>query len=364
MSKKTVAIVFGGRSSEHEISCVTAGGIMAAINRDRFDVIPIGITKSGEYVLEVDDPTHFALRADELPTVQANGTRVEWPDSAENTEIFVTDANGRRSLGTVDVVLPVLHGAFGEDGTFQGQLEMTSMPYVGNGVLASSLAMDKHFAKIVFQAAGIEVAPWVRVEKEAWQRDASRLRDDIEKLGLPIFVKPSRAGSSVGVSRVNDSAELDAALEKAFENDSRVLVEAAVVGREVECAVLQGMPGEKTRVSVAGEISMSDDDQFYDFESKYLNGPGVELLCPAPLTSGELDEMQELAVRAFEAVDGAGLARTDFFLTDHGFVLNEINTLPGFTPISMYPRCWQETGLGYTALISHLLDVALARRGR
>ena len=230
---------------------------------------------------------------------------------------------------------------------------------MGSGVLASSLGMDKHFAKTVLQQAGIAVAPWRTVAQHEWSSNAANVRAELEKMTLPVFVKPSRAGSSVGVSKVNDWASLAAAMTTAFAEDDRVLVEAAIVGREVECAVLQGRPGEPTRASVGGEIVITGRE-FYDFEAKYLGAAGIELVCPADLTAAELAKLQALSIRAFEALGAAGLARVDFFLTDTGFVLNEINTMPGFTPISMFPRCWQETGLGYSDLITELIEVALA----
>jgi D-alanine-D-alanine ligase len=362
-TKTVVAVLFGGRSSEHAISCVTAKGVLSAIDASRFEVIPIGITREGAFTLSTADVSSYALDAANLPEVADNGTRIVWPDVAGSRELRVRDAETgmMRSLGNVDVVFPIVHGPFGEDGTIQGMLELCGLPYVGAGVLASSLGMDKHFAKTVLQQAGIAVAPWQTVSALDWQARRSAVVADIERMPLPVFVKPSRAGSSVGVSKVSEWAQLAAAMDVAFAEDDRVLVENAIVGREVECAVLQGRPGEATRASVAGEIVVTGRE-FYDFEAKYLGADGIDLVCPADLTSAELAELQELSVRAFEALGAAGLARVDFFLTDTGFVLNEINTMPGFTPISMFPRCWQETGLGYSDLITELIEVALAHR--
>ncbi|CAM5289587.1 D-alanine--D-alanine ligase OS=Leifsonia shinshuensis OX=150026 GN=ddl PE=3 SV=1 [Leifsonia shinshuensis] len=270
-------------------------------------------------------------------------------------------ADGTRStLGAVDVVFPILHGPWGEDGTVQGMLELVGLPYVGSGVLASALGMDKHFTKTVLQQAGIPVAPWRTVTAYEWRTDADAVRREAEALGLPAFVKPARAGSSVGVSKVTSWDDLGAAVETALAEDDRVLIESAVVGREVEIAVLGGRPGEPARGSVAGEIVISGRE-FYDFAAKYLDAPGIDLVCPADLTDAELAEMRELGVRAFDAIGAEGLSRVDFFLTADGFVVNEINTMPGFTPISMFPRCWQESGLAYPALITELLEVALAR---
>jgi len=368
-TKTVVAVLFGGRSSEHAISCVTAKGVLGAIDANRFDVIPIGITREGAFTLSTADVSAYALDAANLPEVADNGTRIVWPDVAGSRELRLRDAptgadsagSLMRSLGNVDVVFPILHGPFGEDGTIQGMLELCNLPYVGAGVLASSLGMDKHFAKTVLQQAGIAVAPWQTVTALDWQARRSVVVADLEQMPLPLFVKPSRAGSSVGVSKVSEWSQLAAAMDVAFAEDDRVLVENAIVGREVECAVLQGRPGEATRASVAGEIVVTGRE-FYDFEAKYLGAAGIELVCPADLTPAQLTDLQEQSVRAFEALGAAGLARVDFFLTDTGFVLNEINTMPGFTPISMFPRCWQETGLGYSDLITELIEVALAHR--
>jgi len=362
MDKLTVVLLFGGRSSEHSISCATAGGVLGAIDRSRFDVIPVGITRDGAYVLEADDPARFALDPAHLPEVVDNGTRVAWPTSAVSRELTVTDAAGTRSLGDVDVVFPILHGRFGEDGTIQGLLELVGLPYVGNGVLASSLGMDKHFTKTVLEGAGIPVAPWVTVTRAGIDRDPELWHRRVHSLGLPVFVKPARAGSSVGVTKVDDWAKLHDALDVAFAEDGTVLVESAVVGREIECAVLEGRDGTP-RVSVAGEIVMTGRE-FYDFEAKYLDAPGVELVCPADLGDGELFELQRVARRAFEAIGGQGLARVDVFLTGEGFVVNEINTMPGFTPISMFPTCWLESGLSYPELITELIEVGHATGAR
>jgi D-alanine-D-alanine ligase len=360
--KITVVVLFGGRSSEHSISCATAGGVLEAIDRSRYDVIPVGITRSGAFVLEEDSPAKFRLDPAALPEVVDNGSRILWPSSASSRALSVQDASGAvRALGDVDVVFPILHGPFGEDGTVQGMLELVSLPYVGSGVLASALGMDKHFTKTVLAASGIDVAPWVTVTAASWAASPSAVTATVTSLGLPLFVKPARAGSSVGVSKVSVLAELPEALSVAFAEDSRVLIESAVVGREVECGVLGGRNGGAPRVSVAGEIVMTDR-AFYDFEAKYLGGAGVELVCPAELTDTELAEMQALAGRAFTAIDGAGLARVDFFLTPSGsFVVNEINTMPGFTPISMFPACWIASGVSYPQIIDELIALALEK---
>lgn len=323
-------------------------------------MIPIGITRDGAFVLEDDDPAKFALDPAHLPEVVDNGTRILWPDSTLSRELRVADADGIRSLGEVDVVFPILHGRFGEDGTVQGFLELLDLPYVGAGLLMSAIGMDKHTTKSILRSAGVPVVPWVTVtrrgiahERELWVRR-------IHSLGLPVFVKPARAGSSVGVSKVSDWAELDAALDIAFAEDSTILVEQAIVGREIECGVLQGRDGGAPRVSVAGEIVITGRE-FYDFAAKYLGAAGVDLVCPADLQTGELAEMQRIAARAFEAVGGEGLSRVDFFYTGTEFFVNEVNTMPGFTPISMFPTCWIASGLSYEELVTELIELALER---
>lgn len=354
-----VALLFGGRSSEHSISCATAGGVLGAIDASVYEVVPIGITRDGAFTLvDADLVRTFAL-GDALPELVDNGTRVRFPDSAVSREFSVTAADGSvSSLGDIDVAFPILHGPFGEDGTIQGQLELLGLPYVGNGVLASALGMNKHFTKSVLQAAGVAVAPWWTVTRASLAHDADLVHRRIRSLGLPVFVKPARAGSSVGVSKVKSWDELETALDVAFDEDHSVLVEAAISGREVECAVLQGRDDGPTRVSVAGEIVMTTRE-FYDFEAKYQGAAGVELVCPAVLADGELAEMQRIAARSFEAIGGSGLARVDFFFTGTEFVVNEINTMPGFTPISMFPACWLASGLSYPELIDELIQLGL-----
>jgi D-alanine-D-alanine ligase len=357
---QTVVLLFGGRSSEHTISCATAGGVLAAIDRDKYSVIPVGITRDGAFVLEDDAADKFTLNPSSMPEVVDNGTRILWPDSVSSREIFVVDASGeRRSLGEIDVVFPILHGPFGEDGTVQGMLELTGLPYVGDGVLASALGMDKHYAKIVFAAAGIPVAPGVTVTARDWTTRPEVAAAQAAELGWPVFVKPARAGSSVGVTRVTSPDQLGDAMRIGLAEDSKVLIEAAVIGREIECAVLGGRDGGAPRVSLPGEIVVSGNG-FYDFDAKYLDAPGVDLVCPTNVTDDELATLQELAARAFEAIGGSGLARADFFLTETGFVLNEVNTMPGFTPISMFPKCWLASGLSYRELIDELIELGLA----
>ncbi|MDA4893351.1 D-alanine--D-alanine ligase [Streptomyces sp. MS2A] len=360
MDKQAVVVLFGGRSSEHSISSATAGGVLRAIDRDRFDVIPVGITREGAFVLEDDDPDKFPLDAAHLPEVVDNGTRVQWPEPGGIRTLRVVRPGGEaHDLGEIDAVLPLLHGPHGEDGTLQGFFDTLEVPYAGGGVLDSALCMDKHFMKVALQAAGIAVAPWVTVRRREWDAAPEDVRASAAELGLPVFVKPARAGSSVGVSKVENAADLDDALAIAFAEDDKVLIETGVVGREIEVAILEGAEGP--RASVPGEIVLTSRG-FYDFEGKYLGGDGVDVVCPAELDGDQVAAIQAAGVRAFEAVDGRGLARVDMFLTaENGIVVNELNTMPGFTPISMFPKCWIASGLSYRELISELIDAGLRR---
>jgi len=352
-------LIFGGRSSEHSISCSTASGVLSAIDTEKYTVIPIGITGDGAFTLQPADPALFAMNPAAMPEVLDNGSRVHWPESAATRELTVTDAAGTtRSLGSVDVAFPILHGPFGEDGTVQGLLELTGLPYVGSGVLASALGMDKHFAKTVLQAAGVAVSPWVRVTADGWRNDSELWREKSRSLGLPVFVKPARAGSSVGVSKVAEWSGLDAALDVAFAEDSAALIETAIVGREIEVGVISGRNGAPPRVSLAGEIIVTGR-AFYDYAAKYLDDSAASLVCPTELSDAELLELQSLAARAFEAIGASGLARVDFFFTGSQFIVNELNTMPGFTPISMFPKCWQASGMSYPDLIDELIQLGL-----
>ncbi|MGO2050685.1 MAG: D-alanine--D-alanine ligase family protein [Microbacterium sp.] len=360
MDKQTVVVLFGGRSSEHSISSATAGGVLQAIDRERYEVIPVGITREGAFVLEEDSPAKFALDAAHLPEVVDNGSRVLWPEPGGTRSLRVVQADGSTAdHGGIDVVLPILHGTHGEDGTIQGYFDTLEVPYAGGGVLDSALCMDKHFMKVVLESAGIAVSPWVTVRRADWEQDAESLRARIVQLGLPVFVKPARAGSSVGVSKVSEPDELDGALEVAFAEDDKVLVETGIVGREIEVAILDTVDG--VRASLPGEIVLTSRG-FYDFEGKYLGGDGVDVVCPADLTAAQRAEIQQIGIRAFQAVDGRGLARVDMFLTAAGdLIVNELNTMPGFTPISMFPKCWVASGLSYGDLISELIEAGLRR---
>ncbi len=359
MSKIRVLLLFGGRSSEHSISCATAAGVMGAIDRNRFELVPVGITRAGQMVPVADEPDRWALTSGELPVVEFEGRKVIWPELGDRELRFVDEQGSVESLGEIDVVFPVLHGPYGEDGTIQGFLELLDIPYVGNGVFASAAGMDKEFTKALFEAADIPVTPHVVIREKQWLDDPESILEKVAKLGgTPLFVKPARAGSSVGVSKVTNMDAFADAVALALDNDNKVVVEHGLVGREVECAVLGGRHGARPRVSVAGEIVVKGRD-FYDFEAKYRDEASVDLIVPAVLSAEELSQMQAITRRAFDAIGGSGLARVDFFLTADGFVVNEINTMPGFTPLSMFPSLWQASGIAYADLISELIDLAL-----
>lgn len=356
-----VVLLFGGASSEHSISCATASGALSAIDRAKYEVIPVGITRAGEFVPAVDDVKHWALTEGELPEVVFAGESIIWPSAGSKELKYSKEDGSVHSLGEIDVVFPVLHGPNGEDGTIQGFLELMNLPYVGNGIFASAAGIDKEFSKALFIAAGLPVTPHLVIHKDQWLADPETVLENLKKLGsLPIFVKPARAGSSVGVSKVKDMADFAKALELAFNEDNKVTVEQGLVGREVECAVLSNRGGGSPRVSVAGEIVVKTSE-FYDFDAKYRDGDAAELICPAQLSAEELSQLQELARRAFNALGCFGLARADFFLTKDGFFVNELNLMPGFTPISMYPKCWQASGLSYPDLIDELIQLAFER---
>lgn len=363
-SKPRVAIVFGGRSSEHAVSCATAAGVMRAIDRDAYDVIPIGISRDGHWVLADGDPRSLELTSSSTPEVAPGGTAVVVPlATTDRTLTTLEPQQVPESLGEVDVVFPLLHGPFGEDGTIQGMLEMADIRYVGSGVFASAAGMDKHYMKVLFAGAGLPVGPYVVITDSQWQRDKAAAMDAVGALTYPVFVKPSRAGSSMGISKVSSPEALEGAIELAREHDRKVIVEQGISGREIECAVLQGRGTDLPRVSNVGEIEVTAESghEFYDFEAKYL-GDGAVLSCPANVPESVSDEVQRLAAAAFEALGCEGLARVDCFYTDSGdVVINEINTMPGFTPHSMYPQMWEATGLPYPQLIDELIQLALTR---
>ncbi|MBB3036239.1 D-alanine--D-alanine ligase family protein [Hoyosella altamirensis] len=359
-----VAVVFGGRSSEHSVSCVSAGSVLRHIDRDRFDVVPIGITPEGAWVNGGTDPDTLVITSGSLPEVSAGGGELALSASpARRGAVISLDGDqAGGELAAVDVVFPVLHGPYGEDGTIQGLLELAGVPYVGAGVLASAGGMDKEFTKKLLAAEGLPVGRQIVLRP-----GVKTLTDDQRGyLGLPAFVKPARGGSSIGISRITTWDDLDAAVDEARRYDPKVIIEAGVVGREVECGVLE-FPDGRVEASVVAEIRLPDTHggdaaggAFYDFETKYINDV-TEFDVPANLDDAMTREIQRLSVAAFTALDCQGIARVDFFITDDGPLINEVNTMPGFTSISLYPRVWAASGVEYQELISTLIDTAIAR---
>lgn len=356
-----VAVVFGGRSSEHAISCVSAGSILRNLDPRRFEVVAVGITPEGSWVLTDGDPDALAISNRRLPEVTAeSGTELALPaDPRRGGQLVSLKPGASDVLASVDVVFPVLHGPYGEDGTIQGLLELAGVPYVGAGVLASAAGMDKEFTKKLLVAEGLPVGPHAVLRPP---RSDLNL-EERERLGLPVFVKPARGGSSIGVSRVASWDELAAAVAHARRHDPKVIVEAAINGRELECGVLE-MPDGTVEASTLGEIRVvgvrGREDSFYDFATKYLDD-AAELDVPAKVDDDVADAVRQLAIRAFQAIDCQGLARVDFFLTEDGPIINEINTMPGFTTISMFPRMWAASGVDYPTLLATMVQTALAR---
>jgi D-alanine-D-alanine ligase len=356
-----VAVVFGGRSNEHAISCVSAGSILRNLDPQRFEVIPIGITPQGSWVLTDGDPDALAITDRQLPEVTVeSGTELALPaDPGRGGELVSLSPGAGEVLTSVDVVFPVLHGPYGEDGTIQGLLELAGVPYVGAGVLASAAGMDKEFMKKLLAAEGLPVGPHAVLRPPL----AALSLEDRERLGLPVFVKPARGGSSIGVGRAASWDELPAAVANARRHDPKVIVEAAINGRELECGVLE-TPDGTVQASTVGEIRVAGvrgrEDSFYDFATKYLED-AAELDVPAKVEDDIADAVRELAIRAFKAIDCQGLARVDFFLTENGPIINEINTMPGFTTTSMYPRMWAASGVDYPTLLAIMVETALAR---
>ena len=362
-AKPRVAVVFGGRSTEHAVSCVTAGSVLGAIDRDKYDVVPIGISRDGRWVLAPDEPEKLAITGSRLPEVEEGGASVVLSGDPTSQSLIVREP-GRvpHEIGTVDVVLPLLHGPYGEDGTLQGLLELAGVLYVGSGVFASAAAMDKGHMKALLQGAGLPVVPYAVVTPREWGSDPTAVRETVDSLGYPVFVKPCRAGSSIGITKVTGADELDDAVEAARAHDPRVIVESAIQGREIECGVLEGLGGAGPEASVPGEVVVGGGHEFYDFAAKYLPDEGTDLRIPADLPEEVAAEVTEMACRAFDALSCEGLARVDFFLThDNAVIVNEVNTMPGFTPVSMFPLLWAASGLDYPALVDRLVQTALNR---
>lgn len=351
MNKIAVAILCGGRSSEHEISCISAGGILGALDRDRYEPILIGITRTaGRWVLLPLD-TELRIIDGVLPSVPEDAPEI-------NTDIQGFSVNGRALA--IDLIFPILHGPYGEDGTIQGFCEMANIPYVGSGVLASALAMDKSFSKAIFSSAGLNVAEGLVINVDQWQRNRKGCESLISVLNYPLFVKPARGGSSRGTTKVKSFEALASAIEEAHRFDEKAMVEQAVVGREIECAVLEvdGQP----KASQPGEVIIDSRFEFYDFEAKYLDGATMTQI-PADIPADKKSEIQREAELAFRSLGCEGLARVDFFYGPDGTItINEINTMPGFTPTSAYPRLMQASGISYAMVIDQLMKSALTRR--
>lgn len=377
MAKKRIVVMYGGKADEHSISCISAASALRALDTDKFEAIPVGITKDGKWIVNGENPLGWSL--DEgLPTVEKTpgAKEVVLEVALGQDGFFAREDDGTLTpFGHVDAVFPVLHGPYGEDGTIQGLFEMMGVPYVGCGVLASAACMDKHYTKVLLAAAGIPVAPGITLDARSFDKasefktDADAIMAQVSEAGLqyPLFVKPSRAGSSFGVTKVEhegDAAELAAAVYEASHHDWRILVEQGIDAREIECAVLCPKAGEAPQASWPGEIVLDKraegDDQFYDFDSKYMDAAASHVEVPANLPEETLNLVRETAKKAFVAVDGAGLSRVDTFVAKDGKVMvNEINTMPGFTSISMYPKAWEATGVRYTDLITMLIEGVL-----
>jgi len=372
--KIRVAVVFGGRSAEHAVSCASAGLILSAIDPDRYEVLPIGIATDGRWVLTSGDPARLALTGGTLPTVESVAT--------PGTEVMPRTSGGHggggggtlqvhtpgevpRDLGEVDVVLPLLHGTYGEDGTLQGLLEMTGTAYAGAGVFASAAGMDKEYMKLIMAARGLPIGRHVVVRDRDWTSglpERKRVLDEIAELGWPVFVKPARGGSSIGITRVTGPAGLEEAIEAARACDLKVIAEAAVPGMEVECAVLEGLDGGPPDASVPGQVVIDERSAFYDFEAKYL-ASGTTMVIPAPIPAAAAEEVRRLSCLAFDAISCEGLARVDFFYTPAGTVVfNEINTMPGMTPASGFPMMWAASGLPLARLVDRIIQTALRKR--
>ena len=355
--KRRIVVLFGGRSAEHEISCISARSVMDALDPERYEAIPIGVTKEGRWQLVPGGPPALPPgSAGALPSVA---------DSA-GAEVALEQEPGARSLVSedgsrteIDVVFPMMHGPYGEDGSIQGFLEMAGVPYVGAGVLGSALGMDKAVQKVLFRAAGIPVAEHETVHEREWEEDPEGVEGRAAALGYPLFAKPAALGSSVGITKVHEPSALRPALEEAFRYGTKALLERSIEGaREIELAVLGN---DDPVASIAGEI-VPRGHEFYDYEAKYLDEHGAELIVPANIPPETLEEAQRMAVAAFRAIDCEGMARVDFFLLrDGGLVVNEVNTIPGFTQISMYPKLWEVSGVPYPELLDRLVEFAIER---
>jgi len=362
MEKKKIRIglIFGGRSGEHEVSLASAESVMANLDRDTYEVVPIGITKEGSWLLgteprtlvAAEQSTSYEAGQEETTAVTLTGDpRLRRLISVENGEEL-----GNR--GALDVIFPVLHGTYGEDGALQGLLEMANVPYVGCGVLGSALGMDKEKMKLVFQAVGLPVGDYLVYRRNQWERSPESILEAVEqRLGYPCFIKPVNLGSSVGVNKAHNRTELEHAINVAAEYDHKIIIERGINCREVECGVLGN---DEPIASVVGEVLSSNE--FYDYRAKYLDGKS-QVVIPADIPRATAEEVRRQAVQAFLALDLSGLARVDFFIEKEtgNVYINEVNTLPGFTSISMYPKLWEASGLPYAQLMDRLIELAMER---
>lgn len=355
----TVAVLFGGQSTEHSVSCISAGAVMAQLNPQRYEVIPVGITQQGAWIPQnpniAELTEHLKAHGSQMPHVADSGEHVQLVIGGERGQLrFTTGPQAGEDFAQADVIFPVLHGMNGEDGTMQGLFDLVGVPYVGNGVLASAAGMDKVFTKKLAREAGIPVTYEVVLTT-----DRALTEQEQQDLGLPVFVKPARGGSSIGISKVDAWDDLPAALQEAFANDDKVVIESMIYGAEVECGVLQ-LPNGELKASVPALLKGTEDgdEGFYGFDAKYVDNT-VQAAIPAPIESAMTQQIQDWSIATFEALGCEGLARVDFFITDNGPVLNEINTMPGFTPISMYPKMFAATDVAYGELLDTLIQRAV-----
>ncbi len=366
MSKKIrVAIVYGGKSGEHEVSLQSAASVLKNLDKSRFDIIPISIDKKGQWQLN-DLKLLEQSKGKELPVFREAPTVSLTTQENGKTQLATMKANEIQSLQDIDVVFPVMHGTFGEDGTIQGLFEMANIPYVGCGVLSSSVGMDKDFSKRIAMAAGIPVAPYLYLKAYEWKHNSNHWKKLVtEKLHYPVFVKPANLGSSVGIHKVKKEADLAKALDDAFLYDTKVLIEVGVNAREIEVAVLENLEEGKTPLlGTVSEIVPNGAHEFYSYESKYLDEHGAELILPAKLSAAQVEEAKAIALKTFAAFECSGMTRVDLFLDrdTNKFYFNELNTIPGFTSISMYPRMMEHAGIPYAKLLTHLIELALKKQ--
>lgn len=355
--KLKVGIIFGGRSGEHEVSYCSATSIMKAINKDKYTVVPIGITKEGRWISP--EETAQALQSGRI---EGKSTVILLNNPSYNNLIRIDNNQKLKkdtSEGKLDVIFPVLHGPYGEDGTVQGLLELANIPYVGAGVAASAISMDKELMKTIFKQKGLPIVKWLTIKRKDWYKSKEEILSLIQNsFKYPLFVKPTNLGSSVGITKVHEAKELEKAIDLASSYDRKILVEQGLEGvKEIECSILGN---DEPRASVVGEVKPAGE--FYDYDSKYID-EATQLIVPADLPEEVSRKVQEIALRAFKAIDAAGMARVDFFVTkkENKIYLNEINTIPGFTSVSMYPRMWEASGISYTDLIDRLIQLALER---